>query len=201
MAIQVVLASHNPGKAKEYDAMLSPYGYEVVTADRLGVDSEKAMETSDTFEGNSLIKAKYVFDALEGKAIVLADDSGIRFDALNGFPGVHSARFNVNGDFSYPAKMAAINAMIGDNPNRNCQFVCVITLIDSNGIHQFKGVCQGIAAKTPVSKPGEGFGYDPMFYCPALGKTFGEASLAEKDKVSHRGIATRKLIDYLAHRK
>lgn len=192
----IMLASSNKGKAKEYEAILAPLGYRVITMDTLGVSMDGAKETSSTFEGNSLIKAVYAYKLIRGAYPVLADDSGISFDGLDGFPGVHSARWNVHGDSSYKTKNAEILKMLKDNPNRACEFTCVITFIDDKGQHQFKGELKGVCAQSPRQVGDNGFGYDPIFEVSS-GKTLAEMTLAEKDAISHRGQACQKLIAYL----
>lgn len=193
----IVLASHNKGKAREYEALLSPFGFRVMTADSFGIDMEKAKETSDTFEGNSLIKATYAYKSLGGAYPVLSDDSGICFWGLGGFPGVTSARWEPDGHSEYSYKNQKIIEMLKDNPDRTCSFFCAITYIDEKGTHRFQGKSDGIVPERPGEKPGMGFGYDPIFFSPELGKTYGEATLDEKDAVSHRGRATRLFLEYI----
>ncbi|HBR86053.1 MAG TPA: non-canonical purine NTP pyrophosphatase, RdgB/HAM1 family [Firmicutes bacterium] len=190
----IVVASHNRGKLKEMEAMLSPLGFQVEAADSLGIDVEKAIESGTTFKENSLIKAQYVYDHLKEKMPVIADDSGICFAGLNGFPGIHSARWAPDGQTSYDYKNRKILTLL-QGKDHTCTFHCVITLIDATGIHQFEGLAQGEAVE-PVST-GRGFGYDPIFRSDDLGITFGEATIQQKDQVSHRGRACAKLIAYL----
>lgn len=196
----ILFATHNHGKALEMNAMLAPLGFRVITADKLGLDMSQAKETADTFKGNSLIKARYAYRMIRGAYPVLADDSGICFTGLGGFPGVHSARWTVDGDSSYLAKNNKILEFLKGNPDRGALFECVLTLIDDKGEHIFSGECRGRVADRP-SQAKNGFGYDPIFFCPEIGKTFADATTQEKDGVSHRGKAVKLLLDYLGKAK
>ena len=192
----ILLASHNKGKVKEFNELLSPYGFKAVPADELGIDMEKAQETAPNFRGNSLIKATYAYQQSEGKYPVISDDSGLCVWGLNGFPGVHSARFNVDGDYSYKAKQLKIIDMLKDKEDKSASFFCVLTYIDENGEpHQFMGEAKGHIAKD-IHDCGNGFGFDPIFFSDDLGKCFGEASSTEKDSISHRGKATKQFLDF-----
>lgn len=191
----ILLASHNKAKAREMEKLLAPLGYRVITADRLGLNMEEAKETATTFAGNSMIKARYAYGLIRGAYPVLADDSGICFHGLDDFPGVNSARWAPDGHTDYAYKTRKILDLLKDNPDHSCAFHCVLTLIDERGAHQFAGVCEGEAVEPRYT--GEGFGYDPIFLAPTLGKTFGEATLEEKDAISHRGRACQALINYL----
>ena len=191
----VLLASHNKDKAKEFSAVLEPCGYRVIAADRLGLNMEEAKETSTTFEGNSLIKARYAYGLIRGAYPVLADDSGICFWGLGGFPGVESARWSPDGHTDYEYKTRKVLDLLKDNPDKSCSFFCAVTLIDERGVHTFQGRVDGTAVE-PRSE-GHGFGYDPIFFCPKLNKTFAEATMEEKDSISHRGLALQSLLNYL----
>lgn len=193
----ILLASHNANKAREFTEMLSPLGYEVLTADKLGIDMDEVEETSSTFRGNSLIKAAYAYQKSNGRYPVVSDDSGLCVHGLDDFPGVMSARFNVDGDYSYPTKQKAIIEMLEGKEDRSASFFCVLTYIDEKGEpHQFMGEAKGEIA-TSIHDGGHGFGYDPIFMSKDLGKCFGEATEEEKDSISHRGKATRQFLDFL----
>lgn len=193
----VVLASHNHGKALEYEALLAPFGFKVATADAFGIDMEKAEETAETFGGNAKIKAEYAYKQLKGKYRVLADDSGICFWGLNGFPGVHSARWEPDGQKDYRYKNQKVIELLKDKKDKTCSFFCAICFIDEKGAHVFEGRADGTVPSEPHAKEGCGFGYDPIFFSPEIGKTFGEAGLEEKDRVSHRGHAVQQMLNYL----
>lgn len=198
----IVLASHNANKAREFNEMLTPLGYEVITADTLGIDMEKVEETAPNFRGNSLIKATYAYQMAKGKYAVIADDSGLCVHGLDDFPGVMSARFNVDGDYSYPSKQKAIIKMLEGKKDRSASFFCVITYIDVNGEpFQFMGEAKGVIAQE-IHDGGHGFGYDPIFFSDDLKKCFEEATSEEKDSISHRGKATKQFVEFLnMHRK
>lgn len=192
----LLLATHNEGKVKEFNQLLKPFGYKAIPASSLNIDMEKAQETSETFRGNSLIKAVYAYQQSQGKYAVLADDSGLCVWGLDGFPGVHSARFNVNGDTSYVAKQTAIINMLKDKSDRSASFFCVLTFISKEGEpFQFIGEAKGNITKT-IHDAGHGFGFDPVFLSDDLHKTFGEATMEEKDRVSHRGKATESFLAF-----
>lgn len=196
----IMLASSNEDKAKEYESILLPLGYRIITMKTLGVSMDGVNENAETFEGNSLIKAKYAYDLIRRAYPVLADDSGISFDGLNGFPGVHSQRWNVNGDSTYETKNKEIIRLLKDKENKNCHFTCVITFYDEEGIHQFKGIINGRCASYPRRNKDYGFGYDPIFELDN-GKTMAEIPLNEKDAISHRGQACLKLVKYLKQKE
>lgn len=193
----IMLASSNINKAKEYESILIPLGYRIITMKTLGVSMDGVNENGKTFEENSLIKAKYAYELIRGAYPVIADDSGISFDGLNGFPGIYSQRWNVNGDSSYETKNKEIIRLLKERENKNCHFTCVITYIDDNGYHQFKGIVNGKCASEPRQINGYGFGYDPIFELEN-GKTMAQIPLNEKDAISHRGKASQQLIEFLS---
>lgn len=196
MARTILLATHNKGKVREFNEILKPLDFDVISADSINIDMEKAEETSSTFRGNSLIKAVYAYQQSKGMYPVIADDSGLCVWGLGGFPGVQSARFNDNGDYSYPAKQKAIIKMLEGKDDKSASFFCVLTFIDAEGQpFQFVGEAKGKIADCPHDE-GNGFGYDPIFLSDDLGKCFGQASAAEKDSVSHRGKAVSAFLDF-----
>lgn len=192
---KIVFATHNPHKVQEVRDMLSPLGYAVFSLEDLHLKETKE-ETAETFEGNSKIKAEDIASQCTEIA-VLADDSGLSIQTLDGFPGVHSARF-MEGQ-GYLEKNKAILRMMEGKEDRRASFLTVLTYIDEKRekeIH-FLGEDKGeIIALFPEGNQ-NGFGYDPIFYSYALKKTYGEASPEEKNSVSHRGRALRKLVAYL----
>lgn len=188
--MKVVLASKNPHKLLELQAILSGLGIEVVLENDLGIDIE-VEETGATFEENSLLKAQAVMEAANMPAI--ADDSGLMVDALNGAPGVYSARY---GDKNSDAERTAyLLENLKDVPEeaRTAHFVSVITCLWPDGRKLVaRGVCSGeILFETRGTG---GFGYDPVFYLPQFEKTYAELLPEEKNAVSHRGLALREFV-------
>ena len=193
---QLVLASKNPKKLVEMNAILSQLGVEVCSESEAGVDVE-VEETGTTFEENSLLKARAVMEASGMPAI--ADDSGLCVDALNGAPGVYSARYGGEGLDDVGRYRLLLENMRGQMP-RTAKFVSVITCCFPNGdVITARGECPGTIAFSPMGEGG--FGYDPVFFLPSLKKTFAQLSPEEKNAISHRGKALEafrvKLEDYL----
>lgn len=188
----VVIATHNQGKVAEFKRMLEPLGFTVVSIGDLGLKIE-AEETGTTFEENSLIKAHDIGDRLRDK-IVIADDSGLEIHALGGFPGIHSARFMEGSPYS--EKMKALQGMLQGKADRSANYTAAISLVNFDGKdHVFVGKTEGLILDSCLGQ--NGFGYDPFFYSPALKKTFGQATAAEKDSVSHRAKALKACEDYI----
>lgn len=184
--MKFVLASHNPKKLKELQAILGQLGVEIVLQSELGLNLEPE-ENGETFEENSLIKAKAVMEASGLPAI--ADDSGLCVDKLGGGPGVHTARYGGEGLTDQQRYQLLLQAMQGQFP-RTCQFVSVITCCFPNGdVLTARGECPGTVAFAPMGT--DGFGYDPIFFLPKLKKTFAQLSAEEKNAISHRGNALR----------
>ena len=182
--MKLVLASKNEKKLKEMNEILSALGAEVCSQADAGVDVD-VEETGSTFEENSLLKAKAVMEASGLPAI--ADDSGLCVDALNGAPGVYSARYGGEGlDDAGRNKLLLANMPRG--AARTAKFVSVITCCFPNGdVLTARGECPGTIAFAAVGEGG--FGYDPVFFLPKLKKTFAQLSAGEKNAVSHRGKA------------
>lgn len=184
MTRKFVLATHNPGKLKEMSDILSRFGVEVVSPRDLGltVDVE---ETGTTFAENAMLKAKAICAAANLPAI--ADDSGLCVDALNGGPGVYSARYGGEGLDDRGRTMLLLSSMRGQT-SRAAHFACAIACAFPNGdTLTAEGRCDGAIAFAPIGT--EGFGYDPVFLIPALAKTFAQLSAEEKSAISHRGRA------------
>lgn len=191
---QVVIATKNKGKAKDFEALFNPFGYEVVTMFEVAPDLE-IEEIGTTFEENAILKAQTLANLL-GK-IVIADDSGLAIDALNGEPGVYSARYA--GDHDDEANMVKVLANMKDVPEeaRTARFCCALAIAGPNmDTKTVFGTCEGVIAHE--KKGTNGFGYDPIFYVPALQKHMAELTAEEKGAISHRGNAIRKLALQLA---
>lgn len=191
---QVVIATKNKGKAKDFEALFGPFGYEVVTMFDVAPDVE-IEETGTTFEENAILKAETLANMLG--QIVIADDSGLAIDALNGEPGVYSARYA--GDHDDESNMVKVLENMKDVPEeqRTARFCCALAIAGPNMVTKTVfGTCEGVIAHE--KKGTNGFGYDPIFYVPALEKHMAELSAEEKGAISHRGNAIRKLALQLA---
>lgn len=194
--MKVVLASKNAHKLQELQDILSAQGVEVILESAAGVDVE-VEETGTTFEENSLLKARAVMEASGLPAI--ADDSGLMVDALNGAPGVYSARYGGPGLDDAGRYRLLLENMRGVL-DRKCRFVSAITLcMPSGDIVTARGECPGTLAYAPQGE--NGFGYDPIFFVPEKKKTFAQLTAEEKNAISHRGKALEafqvKLKEYL----
>ncbi len=185
-----LLASNNEHKIKEFKNILSPYGIEVITPKDLSIDLEPE-ENGKTFRENSLIKAKAFFELCHIPSI--ADDSGLCIKALNGEPGIYSARF-AKEKGGYEATFAYLEKAL-ENKSKEAKFHCCICLYDGNEPKYFEGDCLGYLLSKPVGK--EGFGYDPIFHCLEGDLDFGTASEEEKNEYSHRSKALKKFREYL----
>lgn len=191
MKKQIVIASHNPNKIKEFKEIFKDTDFEVLGLNDIGFN-EEIIEDGETFQDNALIKAMYVHNITN--LPVIADDSGLSVTALNGFPGVNSARFMK--DSPYTEKNKAINEMLIDHSDKSAKFIAAIALVGVDAFPQvFVGEVKGLII---AEERGEnGFGYDPIFFYPDLQKTFGELTINEKQGISHRGRASALLIEYL----
>ena len=193
--MKVVLASSNPGKLAELRALLEPAGMLVVAQDAFGVEPPE--ETGLTFVENALIKARAACAATGLPA--LADDSGVVVDALGGAPGVRSARYAGNGASDADNLARLLEALAGvDSPDRGAVFVCALVYLRYSH-DPCPIVCEGVWRGRILDAPrgGGGFGYDPVFFVEALGRTAAELSRAEKNAVSHRGLALAQLLGRL----
>ena len=185
--MKVVLASKNKHKLEEISKITEKFGIDLVLQSELGVDID-VEETGTTFEENSFQKAEAVMKATGLPA--LADDSGIAVDALNGEPGVYSARYGFDESLDDWGRLLLLlkNTEHVPDGQRQAKFVCVITLVTPEGqTIQARGEIHG--ELTREARGENGFGYDPIFYYPPLGKTTAELAPEEKNKVSHRGNA------------
>ena len=187
--MKVVLASKNKHKLTEISKITEKFGIQLVLQSELGVDID-VEETGTTFEENSLLKARAVMEATGLPA--LADDSGIAVDALNGEPGVYSARYGFDDTLDDHGRMMLLlkNTEHVPDGQRQAKFVCVISFITPDGkIIQARGEIHGELTRQPRGE--NGFGYDPIFYYPPFGKTTAELPAEQKNAVSHRGNALR----------
>jgi len=183
--MRFVLASHNRGKLKEMQEILGELGVEVVLQSDLGIDLEPE-ENGATFAENAAIKAKAVMEASGLPAI--ADDSGLCVDALNGAPGVYSARYGGLDDDAARYRLL-LNNLRGAT-NRAARFHTDVVCAFPNGdVLRAQGECRGTIAFAPRGEGG--FGYDPIFFVPELRKTFAQLTAEEKNAISHRGNALR----------
>ena len=193
--MKVVLASKNRHKLVEISKITEKFDMELVLQSDLGVDID-VEETGTTFEENSFIKAEAVMKATGLPA--LADDSGIAVDALNGEPGIYSARYGFDESLDDWGRLELLlkNTEHVPDGQRQAQFVCVITMVTPDGqTIQARGEIHGELTREPAGE--NGFGYDPIFYYPPLGKTTAELSPEEKNEVSHRGNALKVFYEKL----
>ena len=193
--MKVVLASKNKHKLEEISQITKKFGMELVLQSQLGVDID-VEETGTTFEENSFLKAQAVMQATGLPA--LADDSGIAVDALNGEPGIYSARYGFDPTLDDWGRLQLLlkNTEHVPDGQRQAQFVCVITLVTPQGqIIQARGEVHGELLRAPAGE--NGFGYDPIFYYPPFGKTLAQATAEEKNQVSHRANALKVLYQKL----
>ena len=193
--MKVVLASKNPHKLVEISKITEKFDMELVLQSELGVDID-VEETGTTFEENSLLKARAVMEATGLPA--LADDSGIAVDALNGEPGIYSARYGFDESLDDWGRLLLLlkNTEHVPDGQRQAQFVCVISMVTPDGqVIQARGEIHGELLREPVGE--NGFGYDPIFYYPPYGKSTAEMSPQEKNEVSHRGKALKVFYEKL----
>ncbi len=191
-----MFATGNQGKVNEFRQMLGE-SYEILSMKDLDVEVE-IVEDGKTFEENAVIKAKAVMEATG--EMVLADDSGFEVDCLGGEPGIYSARY-MGEDTPYSVKNAELLRRCEGVPEdkRDARFVCVIACAYPDGtVDTATGVIEGKIAHEPKGE--NGFGYDPVFYLPERGCTTGELPPEEKNAISHRGIAVRKMVEILKKR-
>lgn len=183
----LVVATGNPGKLREIQAYLSDSGWEL----KLKPEDLEIEETGDTFAANACLKASLVAKATGNWAI--ADDSGLEVDALNGVPGVYSARYGKTD----AERITRLLKELGDEVQRQAQFVCVVAIARPDGaiVLQSEGICRGEILYSP--RGDGGFGYDPVFYVPEMQMTFAEMTPELKRSISHRGKAFASLLQKL----
>jgi XTP/dITP diphosphohydrolase len=185
---RLVIATHNPGKRREIADLLAPYDVEVVSAGDLGLAEPE--ETGTTFAANAELKARAAAEAANLPA--LADDSGLAVAALDGAPGIYSARWGgEKKDFG--AAMARVERELAGHRDRSASFVCALSLCWPDGhVETFEGAVHGALVWPPRGE--RGFGYDPMFVADGRTQTFGEMDPDAKHAISHRADAFRKLV-------
>jgi XTP/dITP diphosphohydrolase len=192
--MKLVFASNNKNKIKEFQQQL-PATIEILSLEDIGCYEEIA-ETAETIEGNSILKANYVTEKYGYDCF--ADDTGLEVEALNGAPGVFSARYageQKNADDN----MAKLLDALSNQSNRNAQFKTVVTLNLNGKQHLFTGIARGEITLTKIGS--EGFGYDPIFQPEGYQETFAQLSVELKNEISHRGKATQRLLHFLKYEK
>jgi XTP/dITP diphosphohydrolase len=203
LSVRVLVATSNPGKIRDFHGAAANLGATVAPLPGFN-QMPLAIESGATFEENARIKAEH-YSRLAPGEIVLADDSGLAVEALHGAPGVHSARYAalLQGDTSHvnsddQENNRALIAQLEKLPpgGRSGRFICVMAAArDGQTLQTFRGEAAGELLTTPHGT--HGFGYDPLFYFPALGKTFAEFTPQEKARYSHRGAAFQKVLEWL----
>lgn len=185
---KLIIASHNRGKIVEIAELLEPFGVEVVSAGDLGLPEPE--ETEKTFIGNAQLKS---LAAAKGANLpALADDSGLAVSALDGAPGIYSARW-AGPDRDFDMAMEKVEKAVGNHPDRRADFVCALSLAWPDGhVENFEGRVEGTIVWP--KRGNQGFGYDPMFQPKGYEQTFGEMDPAKKHEMSHRADAFRKLV-------
>lgn len=192
--MEFVVATNNYKKLKDFNILLNQYGHNAISLKDLNIEIE-IEETGKTFEENAEIKAKAVYSIV--KRPTIADDSGLCVDYLEGAPGVYSARYGGEG----LSDMDRCNKLLGEllnvpKENRGAYFACALcAIIDENNIIKVTGKCQGTILFE--AKGENGFGYDPLFFVEEYNKTFAEMTDFEKNKISHRKIALKELMEKL----
>ena len=193
MNYEIILATNNAHKLKEVREILSPHKIVVYGLNDLNLKPEEAEENADTYQGNALIKARSV-QKLTTMPII-ADDSGLEILAMDNKPGLKSARF-ASDCGGHDKAIQTILDYLKDKEDRSARFICdIILLNEGDKPLLFEGIVPGHIADKPFGEGG--FGYDPIFVCDELNKTYAEMSQEEKNKVSHRGKALKKLLTYL----
>ncbi len=187
---KLVFATHNANKAKEIAAIL-PDDYEVLTLDDIDF-LDDIPETADTLQGNALIKARTIFEKTGLNCF--ADDTGLEVYALGNAPGVHSARY-AGEQRSDDENISKLLRELDNKSDRKARFRTVIALLLDGKEFLFEGIVEGEIRREAIGK--NGFGYDPIFEPENAGKTFAEMSLDEKNKMSHRARAFKKLTEFL----
>lgn len=193
----VLLATRSAGKLRELRPLFAAHGVRVIDLEEAGFAesaAEDLLEAHDTFEENALAKARY-FHRRSGRPTI-ADDSGLVVDALGGQPGVHSKRWSGRADLRGSALDEENNRLLLERlrgvPDRRAHYVCVAAYVDGSREVTSRGEVWGTIVDRRTGE--SGFGYDPYFLSDELGRTFGDATLEEKERVSHRGRAFRALI-------
>lgn len=189
--MKIVFATNNQHKLEEIRAILGS-SFEVLSLKDIDCNVD-IPETGKTLEENALQKAQYIFDHYH--VDVFADDTGLEVDALNGAPGVYSARYAGGEGHDSEANMTKLLNELGENNNRKARFRTVIALIQQGEVHEFEGIVNGEIIRE--RRGGEGFGYDPIFQPDGYDQTFAELGKDIKNHISHRARATQKLAEFL----
>jgi XTP/dITP diphosphohydrolase len=191
---RILIASNNQGKLKEFQELLKDLKAELFTPAFLGIDLH-VREDGQTYAENAMLKGE-VYARVSGM-LTLADDSGLEVDALDGLPGYHSARFVPEAGATDADRRAYLLRCLQGKPRPwLASFRCVLVLVTPNGESRFaEGVCQGEVI--PEERGGHGFGYDPVFLVPELGRTMAELAMEEKNSLSHRARAVRAVLPVL----
>jgi len=187
---KIVFATGNPNKLKEIKSAIN--SFEIVGLKDLGI-TEEIPETGDTLNKNALQKAKYVYD--KTGLDCFSDDTGLEIEALDYRPGVYSAMY-AGADCNAENNMRKVLEELGETLNRTAQFKTIIALILQGKEYFFEGVVKGEILKEKTGK--DGFGYDPIFRPLGYKESFAEMSIAQKNEISHRGLAAKKLIKFLS---
>ena len=197
----ILVATSNPGKIRDFAAAAAPFDIAIATIPKFS-SLPRVVEDGITFEENARKKAESYSLAAPGE-LVLADDSGLEIDALGGAPGVHSARYaadqphladcNTDDEANNARVLRELKGI--SEPKRAARFICVLAVArDGHNIKTFRGTAEGVILHAPRGE--NGFGYDPLFYFPQIGKTFAELSALEKAQYSHRGAAFRAFLSW-----
>ena len=205
MAHRILVATSTPGKLRDFAAAAAPFGITIANIPHFSSLPE-VVEDGSTFEENARKKAESYSLAVPGE-LVLADDSGLEIDALGGAPGVRSARYaaeqphaaecNTDDEANNARVLRELKGV--PEQKRTARFVCVLAVArDGQTVHTFRGTAEGVILDAPRGR--NGFGYDPLFYFPQIGKTFAELSAIEKAQHSHRGAAFREFLAWAALR-
>ena len=187
--MQLVFASNNQNKIKEIQLLL-PQSIQILSLEDIGC-FEEIPETADTIEGNAILKANYVTEKFGYNCF--ADDTGLEVEALNGEPGVYSARY-AGAQKDANNNMDKLLDNLKDKSNRLAQFKTVIALNLNGNQTLFTGIIKGKIIEEKIGA--NGFGYDPIFVADGYTKTFAELTIEEKSKISHRGLAVKQLVDF-----
>jgi len=190
--IELIFATNNENKVREIRQAL-PEGFSIISLQEAGIFKE-IPEPHPTLEANATEKSTVIYE-LTGKNC-FSEDSGLETEALNGAPGVRSARF-ADDEPEYSSNTGKLLALLKDQENRNARFKTVISLIINGKEELFEGLCSGTITREPMGT--NGFGYDPVFIPDGSTKTFGEMTLEEKQEFSHRKKAVKKLVVYLTN--
>ncbi len=195
---KLVIATRNRGKLREFRRLFDDLPYEVLSLGDVGIEAE-VEETGSTFEENAILKAR-AYAAMSGE-LTLADDSGLEVDALDGDPGVKSARYSGQGD-GPNNRLLLRNLRDVEGESRTARYRVVLALADPDAAGgpsatpvTVEGVCEGVIANEAAGD--NGFGYDPLFLVPSYGRTMAQLSADEKDSTSHRGVAARAIASVL----